>query len=311
MNTSCSQLLAPSSIGAAERWIQYAVRQGVKSFDLELYLREEDDSKKQKERGKERLVMALDELPSSAKLETLALDLSNARVRLPATVVFPSLVDLTLQSMEVAGDSSHLFAGLLSSPRLKKLRMHKVKLTGLHDILIQVGTLLELSLGSMSEMRSLELRTPNLRVFCIETCFKLEALTVLAPRLEDLKFWYNPYLIHIEGELHCSRLLELNLSSHSHRNNDDNNGSIRLLQHCSSIRVLTLYLLIKRNMVYCIDIIKGRLPPLPHVTSLAIDVHLLWEQHSLGDNLASLLTGFNNLRNLEIQLYNAYIDNNV
>ncbi|TVU44394.1 hypothetical protein EJB05_03833, partial [Eragrostis curvula] len=314
---SCGKHLVPSSIGAAERWIQYAVRQGVKSFDLKLLPDEEDRGRKKKTRDRgdrERFAMALDELllPSSAKLETLRLDLSNAIVRLPATVVLPSLVDLTLESVEVTGDSgdsggSNPFAGLLSSPRLQKLRLYDITLTGFQEmLLIESASLVELSLENMYEMESLDLRTPNLRVLRIEDCKDIEALTVSAPRLEELELSSNPSLVHIEGELCCSRLNNLGLSSHGCMANG-NDRSTHLLQHCSSVRDLTLSLTLKRNKWRCIDIIKGRVPQLPNVTSLAIEVCLPREQHSLlGDSLATLLTGFNNLRYLDIQLYSSY-----
>ena len=60
-------------------------------------------------------VISLDELPSSAKLETMRLFLGCARVRFPSTsVIFTSLTDLALQWLKITADSGDL-GRLLSS----------------------------------------------------------------------------------------------------------------------------------------------------------------------------------------------------
>ncbi|TVU44396.1 hypothetical protein EJB05_03835, partial [Eragrostis curvula] len=276
MTDKCGQLLVPPSIRAAERWIQYAVRQGVKSFDLELFLPEYHyvpNNKTRKHGGKEKLVtMVLDGLPRSANLKTMYLNLSNARVRFPATVLFPSLVDLTLDSMEIAGDNGHL-VGLLSSPRLQRLRMCDVVLPGRPGLLLDAATLVELSLEGIYKLRSLELRTPNLRVLRIEWCYRIKALTVLAPKLEEVVSLHNTSLIHLTGELPCVSSLNLDLSSHGYIDGRDggNNSSIRLLKRCSSVRVLTVSLNVPGEKRCPIDIIKDRVQQLPHVTSLEVE----------------------------------------
>ncbi|KAL6636655.1 hypothetical protein ACP70R_024227 [Stipagrostis hirtigluma subsp. patula] len=50
-----------------------------------------------------------------------------------------------------------------------------------------------------------------------------------------------------------------------------------------------------------VDLIKDKLPQLPHVTSLSVHVHVIWERHSFGDGVAGLLTRFNNLKYLRLQ----------
>jgi hypothetical protein len=50
-----------------------------------------------------------------------------------------------------------------------------------------------------------------------------------------------------------------------------------------------------------VDIIKGRIPLLPHVTHLAVDIKL-WERHSTGPGVACLLTQCSNIKHLSLQL---------
>jgi len=148
------QLVPPSidiRIGAAERWIRHAMRHAVKSFYFELDL---PDRRRRRGDNEETQtpVMALDELPSSAKLEAMYLYLSDALVRLPATVVFASLTDLTLESFQVAGDDVLLLARLASAaccPVLHKLHMGYITLAGQQKLELEAGELTELSLTAM------------------------------------------------------------------------------------------------------------------------------------------------------------------
>ncbi|CAN6286371.1 unnamed protein product [Urochloa humidicola] len=211
-----NQQLAPPSIEAAERWILYAVRHGVKSFYFELYLPDEWD-----EEGisQETPVLALDGLCSSAKLEAMYLDLNDAWVRLPATVVvFASLTDLTLEGIKVAGDNVQLLARLVSSaccPRLQKLRMCYVSLARQQNLLLESGVLTELSLDEVEGMRSLELKTPSLRVLNIQDCDQLESLAASAPRLENLACRLN-HLVIIDGDFPSVSRLKLPFYSHGY-----------------------------------------------------------------------------------------------
>jgi hypothetical protein len=69
-------------------------------------------------------MMDLINLPSSAKLETMHWELQGVRLQLPATAMFTSLVDLSLENIELVAGGGHLLARLLSSaccPSLQKL----------------------------------------------------------------------------------------------------------------------------------------------------------------------------------------------
>ncbi|CAL4945129.1 unnamed protein product [Urochloa decumbens] len=313
------QLLLPS-IAAAERWIGYAVRHGVKSFHFELslpddededdYKDDDDDEVHEENSNEETPVLALNELPSSAKLEAMHLKLGDAWVRLPATVVFSSLTDLTLESIMVAGDNVLLLLGRLVSsaccPSLQKLRMcHITTRPRQQNLLVEAGVLTELVLDGMFGMRSIELRTPNLRVLCIRYCHDLESFAVSVPRLlEEFTCQQNPLLI-INQDFPCVSSLKLDLYSHGHANVGDrsNHVNINLLQRCGSVSCLALDLHISTVASFDVDIIKGRIPELGHVRSLKARVGPAMTSsgpHSVGNCVASLLTLFNNLMCLHL-----------
>ncbi|CAL5030045.1 unnamed protein product [Urochloa decumbens] len=256
--------------------------------------------------------MALDQLPSSAALETLRLAIGHAMVQLPATAVFSSLTDLSLERMAVSIDGGQLLTRFLSPaccPRLKKLRMRKLRLkhAGMDKSLLslEAGELSELSLESMEDPLCLELRTPNLRILQI-ACSSIEELAVYsAPRLEILKFpdQLPDRVDVVDGELPRLRILRIvRLRSHScyydiiapELLNDD---AIHLLQCCKSVRRLHVSLNIPKKIEQVSDIIKGRIPHLPTVTILTVTI-FLYELHSSGDGLADILTQCNNLKYL-------------
>ncbi|XP_021319324.1 putative FBD-associated F-box protein At5g56400 [Sorghum bicolor] len=187
------ELLLPRSLRAAQGWIRYAVQHEVKSLALNLYLpwryvdhrlpKEEDDDEKVD------FEMALldDDLASSAtKLETMNLSLGGVKLRLPSsssTVVFSSLTDVSLEDITVKG---HLLSRLVSPPccpRLRKLHLTDLRFSTMEGLLLEGDALLELSIDSIENMQSLELRTPSLRVLHVQLCSDLEGFTVSAPRV--------------------------------------------------------------------------------------------------------------------------------
>ncbi|RLN16766.1 hypothetical protein C2845_PM02G43280 [Panicum miliaceum] len=342
--------LAPSCVGAAERWIRYAVQHALTSFFFEVRVTlkrwldgfdkededvgEDYDGDGDEEDGEEDKVVvdeeendggseednhssdidndkpempaiALDELPSSARLETMRLFLGGAGVRLPNTVVFASLTDLALECMEIAADSGHLLAGLLSPascPRLQKLRLWHLKLAAKMELLLESDVLTELSLEHMDKLTSLELRTPGLLDLVVQECDDLETLTVLAPKLKELACASDPSLVAIHGGLPCVSRLKVDLCSHGYYDDGTDDASVSLLQRCSSATSLVVFLYISSRRDLWVDLIKDKIPRLPHVTSLEIQVHPLCERHSTADGAASLLTRFSNLRYLALQL---------
>jgi hypothetical protein len=100
------------SADAAQEWIRYAMENTAKSFVLKLRLLSIWNCFR-REIGN--VMINLNDLPSSAKLETMHWELGGLRFQLPAAAVFASLMDLSLENIDLGIGSGHLLARLLSS----------------------------------------------------------------------------------------------------------------------------------------------------------------------------------------------------
>ncbi|CAL5030039.1 unnamed protein product [Urochloa decumbens] len=183
-------------------WIRHAVRNEVRSLVLELdrpslykyYARVFATTFAATNKGnkkEQRFVVALEDLPSSSKMETMRLALDGAAVRLPAAATFAALVDLSLENMEFTGVNGQLLNRLLSSaccPSLRKVSLRELGFNGQDELFVVADTLLELSMEKlMWKSDILRLRTPSLRVLRVVAC-SLDELVLSAPRLEELQF---------------------------------------------------------------------------------------------------------------------------
>ncbi|CAL5030050.1 unnamed protein product [Urochloa decumbens] len=257
-------LLLQRCFEAAQGWIRHAGRNEVKSFVLVLHppIILENKGKK-----KEQFVMTLDDLPSSAKMETMRLALGGATVRLPAAATFASLADLSLENLEFADGSGRLLNRLLSPvccPRLRKLSMRNVGFAGVHDLLLEAEALVELTWEGIGchLLYALRLTTPSLRVLRMVNSY-LDDLTLSAPRLEELLFFDSQPISNfdVDGELSCVRSLKFELMSHEPHGDggqdyddedidnvdyDINRVGIRLLNFCTAATCLDIDLYIAK-----------------------------------------------------------------
>jgi hypothetical protein len=256
------------SVSAAQGWIRHAFQHGVKSLILDMPLPErmkipggsDDDEHRDYEAieecdGEKKPVVLLDSLPRApARLETMRLALGGVRLRLSADVMsFASLNDLSLERIKIAdGGGARLLARLVSSascPLLRKLRMSKVRFPKYRDEMrLNAGVLSELWLEDFSVM-SLELRTPSLRVLHMDDCCH-KVLSLSAPRLEEFTLSFRlgcqpPRLLQVDGGLPRVLSLKLHVWSHRSRNfnyGQHNDGSVLLLNHCTSLTCLEVTL---------------------------------------------------------------------
>ncbi|CAL5051211.1 unnamed protein product [Urochloa decumbens] len=360
------QLMPASAGAAAQDWIRYAFQHGVRSLAVDLpsappkrgrhdivvvnprtnkvmtlFLRgphgydhgdgDDDDTTP--------LVIVDDDLPSPERLETMHLALGGARLRLPSTMRYAPLVDLSLERIEITHGGGQLLARLLSltnCPRLQKLRMNKLRLPSSNETMrLDAGVLSEMWIEDVN-VRSLELRAPSLRVFHIDNCCR-ELLRISAPRLEELTFFQlgrPPSRLEIDDELAHVRSLKLLVRAHcpsdsdetdsdsdSDENdsdsdsdetsdsdsdeNDEKNTYVHLLKHCSSVTCLDVTLEGEESDSECeedVDMIASNVPYLPHVMSLTVNISNEFEPHDFGVSVASLLTRFKNLKHLSLHL---------
>ncbi|CAL5030053.1 unnamed protein product [Urochloa decumbens] len=331
-----SRELPQQCIQASQGWICCAMESRVKSFVLELSAPLRDCRRRTHISGvgrggvsrkeQQQSMMNLSELPSNQKLETMHWNLVGASIQLPVTAVFTSLADLLLEGIEFPDDSGHLLARLLSPaccPHLQKLQLKDLRLPSeLNELLVESSTLLELSCVGIHNfgLAQLELKTPILQVLRIEQGLYdcIPTLTICSPKLEEITFFeYQPKHINVvDGELSCVRRLKVHLYSHAideDYNYYNNNAIICLLRCCTSVTHLEVSLLItKAEYGVVADIIKGRIPHLPHLISLNVHISVLeshyLELHSFGVGLAAgILTQFSNLKYLRVHRFNDYV----
>ncbi|KAL6650764.1 hypothetical protein ACP70R_009689 [Stipagrostis hirtigluma subsp. patula] len=318
-----------SAVEAAQGWFRYAAQHAVKSFFLELHLRPDFVPHKNKKKNKnkkkeeERPVMVLDELLSYPKLETMRLTLDGVRLKLPTAAVYASITDLSFENVEFVDGNGHLLARLLSSaccPRLQKLRVKNLRFAALSLIepLVRgqrtLGAVVGGNVSWARGSRAADSTPPGSPLGGLQ---QPPCANASSPRLEELVFLEGqPYSIDIDGELPCVRSLNVELTSHRYNfqddhddddddnndndDHDDNEATIRLLQCCTSITCLNMSLFIMKKEDRADDIISGRVPHLPHATSLKVHV-FGWGLHSFGDGIADILTQCTNLKELNIQ----------
>nr|CAB3497676.1 unnamed protein product [Digitaria exilis] len=127
-----------------------------------------------------------------------------------------------------------------------KLRLWAVKFKRARakELVLDTGTLMELTMYVMDGMESLELRAPNLRVLKVESCDELERLKVSASSLEHLVFSRNGLRLGTidDVDLPCVRSLWISLVSHMFQDSDINDTGISLLKKCSSATSLVVEL---------------------------------------------------------------------
>ncbi|CAN6269280.1 unnamed protein product [Urochloa humidicola] len=314
--------LRQQCIEASQGWIWNAMEIGVKSFVLHLSVPSracrrrvsgDGDDRRDGEQQQQQLMMNLSDLPSNAKLETMHLYLDGEMIQPPVTAVFTLLTDLSLQSIEFPNGSGHLLSRLLSSaccPRLQKLKLRNLRLSPQsNELLVESGTLLELSCEEMlAHGVALELRTPILRVLCMRRQRDYDCIRtfrICSPKLEELTLEDEPTHIHVvDSELSCVRMLQIQLFSHTENSGDYKNASICILQCCtSSVTCLGVSLTVIKVKDRVADIIRGRIPHLPHLIYFNVHVDLL-ELHSFGVGIADILAQCSNLKYLCVDCSN-------
>nr|CAB3469779.1 unnamed protein product [Digitaria exilis] len=310
----------PASVHAVQGWIRYAFQHGVKSLALDMHLPERaqlmggknvDDE----EDHKNHLMVCLDGLPSPVRLETMRLALGGARLRPSADVKFASLKDLSLERIKVPDGDARLFACLVSSrscPNLQKLRIRRLQFRSWsQEMRLEADMLSELWVED-TDLMSLDLRTPCLRVLHIDKC-NIEVLGLSAPRLEQVALLCRPTgspvrLLRVHGDLPCVQSLKLWMWSHHHyrfHGGEQNDSSVLLLKSCSLLKCLEVTLggsMPGMRYEAYVDLIKDAVPHIPQITSLTVKVSEAFTRHNFGAGVANLLTRFTNLRHLNVHL---------
>ncbi|BAB64652.1 hypothetical protein [Oryza sativa Japonica Group] len=296
-----------SSVDVAEvdAWIRYGMQHVSNTFTLELniplrsgnnsnhrYLDDDEDD------DDDNNGMILAELPSSPRLKSVMLSLSNARLRLPTAAAFDSLVDLSLENVRLEDNSIHLLNRLLSPaccPRLQRLRFNKLTVgRQVEELHLESDELLELSLNCISRCitLSLQIKTPRLRVFHMRYTSLIGKLTISAPRLEEfiLPYTGRVSVINVE-DMPCVRVLEIDLWLLG--------GSQYGLTQAGEV-------VQKDNGNAEVELMKD-VPELPHVTSLSLRVIEMNEMYDIASVLC-VIGRCKFLKHLELDIKMAHCE---
>uniref|UniRef100_A0A0E0RI31 F-box domain-containing protein n=1 Tax=Oryza rufipogon TaxID=4529 RepID=A0A0E0RI31_ORYRU len=252
------------------------------------------------------------ELPATARATAMSLTLCDANTVVPiaSAGAFRALTDFTLCRAKInAYDNDDLRLGhLLSSPccpRLRRLELRHV--AGLIRLRLDAvaGTLEELRLVYLPDLRRLHVDAPGLRLLRVGHCDNLPysddpgAARVSAPRLETLawdgleyracrEFIATPTVRHLK---------KLSLYSHGGADDETNVAAVRLLKSCTAVDHLELRLTVR--VLPAEDTVKD-IPHLPTVTKLRLDVNTWWYGHTIGATLARIIAKCNNIEHLSI-----------
>ncbi|KAJ1296991.1 hypothetical protein BS78_01G344200 [Paspalum vaginatum] len=236
-----------------------------------------------------------------------------------------SLTDLSLERISILARDVHLLGRLVSTdscPCLQKLRMVELAFfpKSPDEVIDREEVNVAILAGNVNDVMLLELRTPCLRVLHIDRC-NPKMLRVSAPKLEDLALSFqltlhgcSPRCVEVQGDLPFVQNLKICLWSHYPRNyrcqgEAVNDASKRLIELCNSIKCLDVTLHGRKvSEDQEVEILKSRIPHLPHVTSLTVNVSAPVERHDFGASVATLLTRFSNLRRLNIHLPSPLMD---
>uniref|UniRef100_A0A0D9UWY8 F-box domain-containing protein n=1 Tax=Leersia perrieri TaxID=77586 RepID=A0A0D9UWY8_9ORYZ len=310
--TAANKCDVPSvDVAQVGAWIRHGMQHVMKSFTLvldPLLLKSGDNHSPHLLDNRN---MVLDELPSSTRLETMVLSLSNACLRLPVAATFHSLTDLSLMNIRLEKDSTRHLNHLLSSaccPRLRKLCLKNLMVDRVVDrLLVESNELLELSFRAFGKYSMfLELKTPCLRVLDM-AYVSLKRLSIAAPRLEEFTFSNTTVSSTTNFEdMPCARVVMIDLRPILEPGYGErlNQARFQVLQCCRFLQFLTLHLYIfeKNDHDFVeVDVMKY-IPQLPHVTSLSL--HVFEFNKVLYDiaNVACLLTRCKFLKHFELNI---------
>uniref|UniRef100_A0A0E0MN18 F-box domain-containing protein n=1 Tax=Oryza punctata TaxID=4537 RepID=A0A0E0MN18_ORYPU len=311
-----------SSHSRAAAWLRFAGRHVRRTFAVDL-----PPLGWRRDRQAAAVVTAGDlaELPRTARVETMRLQLGNATLTLPVPGAvgagsYSALTDFHLHQATLAGAGANNLGHLLSSscsPRLRRLGLTFVD--GLVELRLDAaGTLEELELVVLPDLRLLDVGAPGLRLLRIDL-FDMNyhdptPVRISAPRLEALACddMLSPAQLQFDGAAAVRHIK--NLAFYFYYPVDDvlNATTVWLLKNCTAMDHLELDLVI--DMPYTEnewpigEDIMDDVPELPSVTNLAISIHVQLGGHTIGATLTKFIAkcrnveyisiGFNELKNM-------------
>ncbi|TVU40842.1 hypothetical protein EJB05_14322, partial [Eragrostis curvula] len=297
-------------------WLCYATRHVIKSVDIDLGMTN----------AEEQVVV---EVPSHGRAESISLALpSNHRLQLPAataTARYDALTKLELYSPlldEDGGKLSHFVASCC--PRLRRLRLCGPG--GLRHLVLRSDVLQEFAISCAMDLETLDVATPDLRVFELSTCFAYlkihgnrgkyvdgtnnKLARIVAPKLEEIVSMHyhrsSPTELDIHDFASVRRLSELHLDMHGKYHQDMDVG-FWLLESFPGIEHVDIQL---RHMPRgglttdkLIDLTSEGKAPFPKLRTMAVRA-IAYLKHHLVASMSALLVRCPNLTSLRVDMYN-------
>jgi hypothetical protein len=255
---------ASASPEQVSEWLRYACQHVVKSVEIDLGQRTGE-----RPRDEQRRQEVVVKVPSHGRAESISLRLPNHRFQLlqadPAAAGgarYEALTKLELFRLSFAGDGDlGDFVSSSCCPRLRRLQIASPD--GLRRLSLRSHALEELLISSASDLETLDVATPNLRLFDMLWCFTrrkvyddcdeyIDGTTgnkiivrVVAPRLEEIvNMRYvreQPADLDIRGLASVRRLSELQLNMHGKYHVDTDVG-FWLLENCPGVEHVQVWL---------------------------------------------------------------------
>ncbi|KAL6643639.1 hypothetical protein ACP70R_018405 [Stipagrostis hirtigluma subsp. patula] len=265
----------------------------------------------------ERVLLA--ELPCTARAQQLSLTLGKAILTVPSTGDFHALTDLLLSHARLyAGRGDDLRLGhLLSSPCCPRLRRAQLSyITGLATLrLAAAGTLEELRLRNILDLRTLDVDAPGLRVLAVKDCggYAIKAATILAPRLEALGCGHMcpAEKLRFAGAASLRRIDDLEVWTHRLPHERlDSSAAMWFLRHCTSVRHLGVRLNLSMwppenlhgdDMAGYVDMMADA-PQLSNISNLTIKAQGWFSRHAIGATVAKLIAKCTAIECLSIKI---------
>uniref|UniRef100_A0A0E0BTF6 F-box domain-containing protein n=1 Tax=Oryza glumipatula TaxID=40148 RepID=A0A0E0BTF6_9ORYZ len=254
----------------------------------------------------------LAELPRSARAGTMRLQLGNATLTVP--VAGGALADFQLHKATLAGEGADNLGHLLSSscsPRLRRLGLAFIG--GLAELRLDAaGTLEELELVELPDLRRLDVDAPGLRLLRVDL-FDLSfsypdpaPVRISAPRLEALAChdMPSPAPLQFDGAAAVRHIKKLAFYYPVDDGMLHNATTIWLLKNCTAMDHLELDLVI--DMPYKVsewpigEDIMNYVSELPSVTNLAISIYVGTGGHTIGATLTKLIAKCKNVEYISI-----------
>ncbi|KAK3124362.1 hypothetical protein QOZ80_7BG0585560 [Eleusine coracana subsp. coracana] len=252
---------APASPEKVSEWLRYAAQHVVHSVDIDIgYYYGHCSGRTEPTTDEQQAVVV--EVPSHGKATSIFFVLPNHRFKLlphdPAAAAagarHEALTNLELFSLSFSSDG-HELTDFVSSccPRLRRLLVCGPK--GLRRLTLRSDSLQDFSVSGATDLQTLDVATPNLRVFYMCLCFTYRKIygncdeyvdgtddklvRVVAPKLEEIVSMYNSRRMPADLDIHdlttVRRLTDLYLDMHEKYHSSTDGVGFWLLENCPNV----------------------------------------------------------------------------